>query len=48
MGRHSVLIVEDHDSKRNLLERAFATKKWETLAVASVNEVLRCLDPPPE
>jgi hypothetical protein len=40
MGRHSVPIVEDHDWTRNLLERAFAKKKWETLAVATVNEAL--------
>jgi CheY-like chemotaxis protein len=48
MGGHRVLVVEDHDSTRSLLERAFASRTWETLAVATVTEALRCLDAPPD
>jgi DNA-binding response OmpR family regulator len=47
MGRRTVLIVEDHDSTRIVLERAFGRRQWETRAVATVADALRFLDPPP-
>jgi DNA-binding response OmpR family regulator len=48
MGRHRVLIVEDHALTSTSLTRIFARKGWDARMAATVAGGLAALDPPPD